>query len=301
MKNYNTPDLEVFPQYHDEVVQKNLDACSSAVSQLIAVGTHLLRWELEDEPKSEDERGVVGVFFKRILDLLDSTALLLKVGSIDPCINQLRALLEITLAFEYLLQADTQKRCLCYLLTDLDKDLAFYESLVGDDFGKNIPDLDERIKHFKEVIDNSIFDPIRSEYILKAFKPDGTRKKVDLKWYNLFTRMNSLKYLADFLKKDKYYKIVYSYASNVTHGTGLTGRNLSMEDGQISLEQLRNPHDAEEIAKIIIDLGKQAYKAIIKRRSTEQWQEYVWAMQLYKKQNKKYAMPYLYISPSSRI
>ncbi len=301
MINCNTPDLEIFPQYHDEEVQKTLDTCSSAISQLIAVGTHLLRWELEDDLKSEDERGVIGVFFKRILDLLDSTALLLKAGSVDPCINQLRALLEITLAFEYLLQAETQKKCLCYLLTDLDKDLAFYESMVDDDFGRNIPDLAERINHFKENINNTIFDQIRPEYISKAFKPDGSRKNVDIKWYNLFTRMNSLKYLADFLDKANYYKIVYSYASNVTHGTSLTGRNLFIEDGQLSLEQLRNPHDAEEIAKIIIDLGKQAYKAIIKRRSTEQWQEYVWAMQVFKKRNKKYAMSYLYISPNSRI
>ena len=233
-----------------EITKKELASYAETLDKLVAIGTHLLKWELTgdvDDSVLPTEVIILGVAFKRLLELLDSIALQIKVGAVSTAVIQLRVLFELGVQFEHLLTDDTLRRCQCMLLTDYCRRLEELNKIPIAD-----QSLEEKssINDLNALINRPEFSNVKAEYA----KLRLNKKQGEIKWYNLFNHS-----VSDFSKlvnqKFTKYKVHYKainkdFGNDAVHSTNLLRGNLIQEDGVLSIVQMRNSLEAIGLAGI---------------------------------------------------
>jgi len=183
-----------------EILSRNsqteeLQNLSSFLDDTINFGTHLLKWEIEKNLAIK-ENVVYQTFFKNILDNADGISILIKHWSVENAKLLFRVLIENILSLEYLLEKDSKKRAIAYIVCTINKEINFFKKMdpqtdVGKEFRaklqkdkvfKNISiPYSERIKQDSEArLEIPGFESVEKEY------QKASSSKKNPSWYSLF-------------------------------------------------------------------------------------------------------------------
>ena len=244
-----------------------------------------MKWDA-DKGRAGDENTPPLLFLRNIIELGDAISILIKNSSIDPAKPLLRSLLENTFGLEYMLEKETEKRALSYLVWNTNRKLTFYRKLIGTSpsgqlFKKDIQS-DKLLKESIDIFDNPIVLAAikNSENHLKSDKyipieAEYRRTRAFLKrtpaWHALFDGPKNIEGLAKYLNRHAIYEIFYrSYSGNV-HATSVMERKLIPNtDGSVAIVQIRYPEDAQSITQSTFNILRIAYLSYFNNRVPEQ-------------------------------
>jgi hypothetical protein len=266
-----------------------LNAASALVEEMVNFGTNVLKWYLDaQEGKRGDEPLLISALFRRTLEILDSISILVKSSSIDPCVPQLRALLEVALSLEYLLQTDTEERALSFMLvcqlhgtinelrkadrsTGQGKELRAI--LKKDRLTKNWPVPEDRTgaggkmaaDREQRLMDSPTYSKYEAEYQrLRKLGKEEKHRSTNPDWYALFDGPQGIEQLAHKVGLPGVYNIFYRDWSKYVHGSDIINKStVRITPGKIEIYQLRNPVNFQSVTQSSISLAKLIYETFI--------------------------------------
>jgi len=279
---------DLLPREQEEDLTSLLTKFSSLIDDAVNFGTHLMKWDA-DKKRAGDENLPPLLFLRNILELSDAISILVRNSSIDPCKILLRSLLENVFGLEYLLENETEKRSLAYIVWHTHKDLKVYEKLnsstpTGKQFKKEIekdklvqnannyfdgPKLSAAKQNAEDMLRLPKYVPIENEYQL-------TNKRVkNPHWYSLFNGPYNVEKLAKHLNLHASYEILYRNYSGNVHSTSIFQKKLvPNSDGTVAIIQIRYPEDAQSITQNTLNLLLLAYLIYFKERVPEKNQDF---------------------------
>lgn len=301
----------VLPRSQDKGVENLLKNFASLIENAVNFGTHLMKWDAEKK-RIGDENMPPLLFLRNILELGDAISILIRKSSIDPCKPLLRSLLENTFGLEYMLEKETEKRALSYLVWHANKDLKLCEKLDSstergkhlkkeiekDKFLDNVdslfnnPILIPAKKNAKDLLESLKYVPIETEYQ----RANTIRKNPA--WYALFGGPNNIEQLAKYLNLHASYEIFYRGFSGNVHATSIFKKKISQnKDGTTDIIQIRYPEDAQSITQNTVSFLIMTYLAYFKSRLPEKNKEFQeWYFEFRKPYNELAKMNYLKIN-----
>lgn len=268
-----------------------LDNLSKSIEEFVEMGIKLLLWDGHKRAGGEDEDIVVLLFLRNILDLADSISLQVKNSAIAPCKPLLRTIIETTFGLEYLLEKNTRKRSLAFIVWNTHKRLKFYERLdQTNQNGKNFRKTLEKDfiykdggveRHFENM--NALEAKKNDEDLLKLPKyakveeeyQNTLKKTKKINWYTLYDGPRDIEQLAKRLNHHASYEISYRGLSDSVHGTNIFFNNLiKMDNGNVDIAHLRNPADAEQVTRDTLCYMLMAFNKFLSLRVPERKVEY---------------------------
>jgi hypothetical protein len=283
---YNAID-DILPREQSDV-KVTLLKFSESIEDIVNFGTHLMKWETEKKLKG-DEEIVPLLFLRNILDIADSISILVKNSSIDTSKASLRSLLENVFGLQYLLEKNTKKRSLSFIVWTTHKDLKFYEKLDGQSqIGKQFKTefSKDKLVNNSEFIYNIEYLSAKanSEELLKLPIYEEVEKEYQLtnsinknpNWYSLYSGPKNIELLAKHLKQNAIYEVMYRNLSNNVHATDIyKGKLLPNKQGTVDIIQIRNPKDAQSVTTDTINFLLMAYISFYEKRIPEKRPEFL--------------------------
>lgn len=259
---------DILPRKQRYDLMEHLDKFSLIIEEAINFGTHLMKWDAYKK-REGDENLIPLLFFRNILELGDAISILIKNSSIEQCKPLLRSLVENTFGLKYLLQDDTAKRSLSYIVWHTHKTIKFCDKLNSTtQSGKQLKKELEKDVLLKEV--NNFFDkPLlatakqKAEDLLKLPKyvPIETEyqntlsRKKNPNWYSLYGGPNNIEQLAKQLNLNAFYEIFYRIYSGNVHATSVFQNKLiPNNDGTVAIIQIRNPEEVQSVIKNVLNV-----------------------------------------------
>ncbi len=260
------PIQEVLPNEINNELITILSDFAETLEETRNFGTHVLTWDLKTA-KGGDENIPIIQMFRNIIENVDAISILVKNSCIDASKPLLRTLLENFLQLEYLLENDSIKRSLNFLVWDFHRQLHFAKKVKKGtkenlDFLLNIRSdssltKNHQIPDFEDVdakienINNLLAMPIYKHSVNEYQKLLLRKKSIDfIKWYEFNQGPSSIKRIAKHLKRDAFYEIFYSSLSKSTHGNDIiNGKISSDKNGKLSVIQIRFAKDAQMIVQ----------------------------------------------------
>lgn len=260
----------------DEITKKDLKYCSDSLKELSLLSTRVFRALWIDADQNTEATETVTSFLRRIIELLDACSILVEVGAVMPASIQVRALLEVILGLEYLLEKDSKRRSMCYLVTEQYKRRKIFQEVSS--LGIDIHNCQAEINRIDtEILSHPELAEANNEYIrLSTHKKKGPLFHSP-NWYNLFSDIDKLRKLAIHLKREDWYILVYNTGSNVNHGNDLITENITDLDGELAFIQIRNPTYASFVTKGAFDLGQAILTSLVNKRLAVHHQQAFWS------------------------
>ncbi len=214
-----------------------IEIASPLLKEVINYATNVLD-KCQTSKKADKEEGFpLLALYAHIIQMADSTEVLISSGCGMPANLLLRSSFEARLSIKYLLERDTDKRSAAWLVKYYDDEIAYYEMMdpsnpkgkdyrekhKNDDIYKvagppSLPGITEQIAKVRTKIEQPGFGEVYKEY-----KRRKTRTRQYPEWYSLFGGPPSLKKLAEYFKEGSRYETQYrlwsksSHANEVTH------------------------------------------------------------------------------------
>jgi hypothetical protein len=227
-----------------------------------------------------DRVAAVAVLYHRIIALLDSSELLLRVGQVYGTRLEARALLEASWNLEWMLMADVHRRARQFYVLDLRRRIAemersipghaSYEALklmvdATDLVGKErllsvtedeIADVKGEITKFRNHI-NEI-----PEFRTVSQEIDKRKKLSDVKWFQLFGGPSDHRALAKQLGYEYEYEVFYRLDSNAVHGAWVQD-HISIKNDIARSVPIRGLRDFGRVADVVWTAGFRSTEKVI--------------------------------------
>lgn len=280
------PIEEIIPRTSE--AQEILNKFSQGIDEVVDFGSNVLKWDIEAS-RGGDENIPITLLFRHFLELIDSVSILVKQSSIDPCKLILRGALESYFGLEYIFEKDSIDRSMAFLVCHAHKKLKVYRNLnhgskeseaflkeIANDKSFNTLDL-SRISNIKAAIQNS-----ESMLLLPSYqKAEAEYKRLQsLKfknppWYQLFDGPKNIKGLANHLKLNGLYEILYRYWSGSTHSTDIIdGKIAKSTSGGVDIIQIRFIKDAQSVTSYAMTFSFRMFELFINNRVPGRHEEY---------------------------
>lgn len=248
------------------------------LDKTIDFGTQIFDWEIEAYQSKESI--VCQTFFKNILEIGDGISILVQKSSIENAKILLRSLVENIFYLEYLLESNSKNRALAYLVATFHSEMKFnskmdknspegknFRSVVlKDKTYQNVPFLEPRVQpekngnEFTQMLTHPDFIEVEREYQRTA------AKKSNPPWYMLFDGPPNIDQLANHIKVNARYEILYRVLSESVHSSNIIKYSLiDLENGS-GLGGMRNPEDADMIVKLALVCLESAYANFVAKR-----------------------------------
>jgi Family of unknown function (DUF5677) len=259
------------PDYHHDK-----DSClfwHVGLRDNVAMGTHLINHFSKNVANGIEYAPAI-LLYRHMLDLADSLGTLVRLGSTIPCSILLRALLEATFQFEFLLKGPSDDpnsyhdRANCHLtffyikrLESVDKvdpshekGKAYHQLLKESQMlnDMEIPEIDYQSErnNLQEILDGLPFEPYYQKYkSLKKGKKSGKKAWTPSHWYSLCSSIRDIRELSRVLGREAEYEVLYRYFSDPVHGGDvyLDSFGLHTEEKML-IRSLRGPRKNLEMA-----------------------------------------------------
>lgn len=208
----------------------------------------------------ENEDLAAFALYRHIIEVTDGTEVLIANSCAAAAIPLVRSSFEALLALEYIVEAPSLyiTRSLSWLAAYVRRKLKFYESLLpttprGQEFLKVI-DEDKTVKDFtlppSEDVQAAI-DNLRSLLSREQFKPieeEFTRYRRPPHWYSLFKGPKNLRELANHVKRNAQYEVLYRQWSLATHAQDFSPFIAVGPRGEKGIRRIRDPREIKAIA-----------------------------------------------------
>jgi hypothetical protein len=271
---------DFIPRTSPPELQKILDKYSSWLEEMVNFGSNIISWDIENI-RGEEEILPPLLFLRNYLEYIDACSILIKQSSIEPCNSILRTLLENFLSIEYLLDEKTKERSLSFLVWNAFENRKLLLSMDGkSEYFKKIQTAFKKDKVFKDipafVLPNIEQGVQNNQELLKSDKYkntvseyERTKKKLSKNpnWYSLYEGPLTMEKLADNLRFNVYYEMLYRTLSSSTHGTAIIqGKIARNKDKGIDIFQIRLSTGAKNVVSFSINLTSFLFKTYVLKR-----------------------------------
>lgn len=243
--------LILVPENFDENREAILIRESGLIKETVRLGTDIFIKCMGNYKKFEDI--VILMNYYNALSLLDSISVLIRASVFENSKIFLRCLLEPIFYIKYLLEADTEKRALSFILCKDHKEIRklkrhdpatpegmrFIEQMKKDTTlnGFSFPtplELQKQIDDINKKFQDPLFKSIELEYQRKL--KENKNKKTLPEWYSLFGGPTSIAKLAEKIGCAGFYEVLYNEYSGSVHSSEiLNNRLIAPEKGDEGL------------------------------------------------------------------
>jgi len=267
----------------DSAQDRLLAQLSEGVAEATRFGTHILQWSTFSSRGLMAETPLL-LLFRHSLETLDAISLLLRSGAVEPCKMLLRGLFECLLSSEYILQMDSERRALCFLVGYLNWEVGMSQRLnpttsQGHRFrrklnkdrvlnGLRLPEgggAGLRDHELKRLLEQPEFAEVTREF--EELKRRTNRTPI---WYSMFDGPRNLESLAAHVELPGLYEYLYRRWSGAVHGLEVFDGKLKGRDGIPYITQLRAIDNAQQIALHTLWLELQHFQSFVTHLLPEQ-------------------------------
>jgi hypothetical protein len=236
-------------KYAEESAKTVYGNALDLIKELIDEGTKFQVRALVTSPREIPDVVILGVLFRRSLQLLDSIEVLLRAGQAFGARIMLRALLEASWGIEWMLKANTERRAKQFYVLDIRERIELNESFVPgtkafESMKLDVPTEQQRelgVDEEAEAISRANIKKNRehlNEYPdLKLIDEEVSRqrKRVGLlRWFTLFGGPQDYADLARKLGHGDEYRLVYRSLNDAVHGSNIQN-HVSIETRGVAM------------------------------------------------------------------
>ena len=271
-------------------VEKLLVDWSKHLDEIVNWGSNVLGWITQKPGLGGDEEAPLILTFRNSLELIDSISILFAKQSIDPCKLQLRALLESIFVISYIVENNSRRRALNYLVCYYHDRLSEYmrldqntpqgiqwqrelrsDKLAGEMRIPVIDDLEGKIANLDAILGKPEYADSEAEY-QRLRRANRRRKPV---WHEFFGGPRTIVDLARHLNLMALYNILYRFFSKAIHGQDIIDQRISKDkSGYALISQIRNPRHAQFLCTITITISFELFKQLIEYYIPERKNEF---------------------------
>ncbi len=247
--------------------QENYDNYLQAYGNAFGDGVNFLDDAMQEVARSDATHSLpVLLLTRHVIESIDGVQILASHGSVQPCEANLRSALEAFFGILYILESDSERRGLSYLVSDYRKHLKLHrkydpsdpigielrahnsadqiEALIG-----SIPRamLQSKINFLETQLNEPEFKATNDEFA-------RTKTKGEPNWYSLYGGPKHAQELARYLKLNHLYEFMYAPWSGTLHG-GNTVRNLCDKGHSLGYRPIRHPDGMNTILRACMALG----------------------------------------------
>jgi len=254
----------------DPKLSEILNQFAALIDETVNFGSHVFKWCFTSIPGG-DENIPIFLSYRHIFELIDSISFLVKHSCIEPCKILLRAIFESTFSIEYILEKDTERRGMDFMVWNNHQELKILRRSDPDDqmykeFRKKLegskvlgnlklpdfPHIKEEIAKKREILKKPRY--IESQREFKRFKRKEGR--APRWWFSLHNGPKNIEKLAEHLGKLDRYIILYKQWSAVVHGRDIIRGKISIdESGKVAVWQIRSPRDAQSVTEFAVSFA----------------------------------------------
>ena len=117
---------DIIPRTPEPRVETLVNNLSDVIDNFVDFGSNILKWDTEVK-RTEEYNAPIMMTYRHFLELVDSTSVLIRQSSIDPCKLILRGMLESYFSLAYMLEANTEDRCMGFLVWTVHKKISALE------------------------------------------------------------------------------------------------------------------------------------------------------------------------------
>jgi hypothetical protein len=206
--------------------------------------------------KGEENEDIASTsLYYHMIEMTDGIEALVSEQCIVPAVPLLRSSFEANMSLEYIFEADYVDRSLAWLVQDVRRRIALYESMdpstergkqaqsiiAHDDVGRGVDfsgvgSTKENVDRLERLLKRQQFEKVIQEY-------DRLRSKRERnpQWYRLFGSSRNLHDLARHLNKGAQYEFLYRHWSEVTHATTFQRIIVHDDSGISGVRRMRDP------------------------------------------------------------
>ena len=252
---------EFIPRDLDPGIAEILNFFSDVTCKFVDFGSNFFIWE-EHATKTE-ENIAPSMLLRHFLDLADSISVLLRTSCADPAKLLLRGLLETHFSLEYLLDKDTDRRAMAFLVEDILAEISVMEKMIQMRDSQPQAGASRRFRvRGKDLTLDEVLQErtalLQSEKYIEVFNEFNKLKgksKYYPHWYSCFNGPKTIRGIAEQAGKGDLYDNIYSVYSRSTHGTDVVGGKLtSSPQNYADIIQIRRPTDAQQVARFTLYL-----------------------------------------------
>lgn len=244
-------------------LQKNLDGFSNLAREAV-----VFLWDnLHDTlPASYAEKkhypAVVMLLTRHVCEHLDGVAIVAAQGAAEPCKLCLRSALEAAICIQYILEADSDRRGLGYIVEHAHRKIDLYDSLKP---AQQAPHA-SYIAGLKSMLTKAEFVDVEADWQARKGKAN---------WYSLFKGPPNFKDMCDRLKQDDLYEWAYRHWSSAMHATDGFEKiaGSSSATGEKSIKPLRHPDGLQGHVVFAIGVAHMVSRWILDRWGTKEQKE----------------------------
>ncbi|NID09655.1 DUF5677 domain-containing protein [Fibrivirga algicola] len=271
---------DIIPRTLDPNVEDLVKKLSRIIDNFVDFGTNILKWDI-DVKRVEEFNAPIMMTYRHFLELADSTAILIGKSSIDPCKLLLRGMLESYFSLAYMLEADTEDRCMAFMVWTMHKKIKALErgdpdSAIGKHFKSKLskdklasslqlqtfPELQVEKARLESVFQKPHYQKAEREYQL--LKTAGTANPA---WYRLFNGPKDMERMADHLNLMVMYDVFYRDWSGPIHSTDIFQGKVSVaQDGTSEIHQLRTPQNIQAVSQWVLTLSLMMFELYVDKR-----------------------------------
>jgi hypothetical protein len=214
----------------------------------------LLAAQRQDEVK--DQRLALVFPYLILIEMLDGVEILLSSASPIVARLSLRTAFEALLTIDYILETDTQRRALAWVVCDVHRRIDVYEMLdpntpKGKEYEK-VRSVDVLVGQMPPLNVNSSLPVKRLRrmlsypHLVEAEKEFQTRRAVrrnSPSWYSFYGGPSHLRQLAEHLKLGGYFNVLYRVWSGTAHAQDLYRQLTHSPDRKFAVRVLRDPSE----------------------------------------------------------
>lgn len=267
-------------QSYSEEHRRVFREIADAVEETVRYGSHTLKKSADSRSDWSTSRLAIILSFRHILEMLDSSSVLLRECSIGGLKPILRSAVEAFWGMEYIRGGDSERRALAYRvgavhdqIAALDrmnpssnagkllrKELASSPSFIenGPDYTFPLEDFDttDTVEKLKKALDEPPYQEIEIEW--QRMKKEIGKPP----WYALFDGPRNIRALARGVAKGEWYEILYRDWSTTSHASD-PFRVLSIrKSGETAIRLFRTPEEFQRLASLALSVGVAAIRIV---------------------------------------
>lgn len=284
-----TPPIEnIFPQEPNKTLEAILKKLAMGITELVSFGTHLIHWDFQIQ-RGKDTN-IPTIFLRNCIELADAIAILIEKSSIDPAKIQFRALMENSLALQYMIDENESIRAHCFLVCKAIKDIKYYKQFVPtEETSKNFvakikkqePHFDlsshanlDEILYVIQAKEGQLKEPIYDSVYEEFVKTCKEKRTNDPNWYSLYDGPSNFEELCKKLEYTIIYEFAYRKYSQNVHGIDVMKGFVSTGKGTADMIQIRDFEDCKEVFYYTVNILLDSFTKFITKRLPNKTEEY---------------------------
>lgn len=223
----------------DEQAQKQRKFLGDTLDGVVSMGLSILQEDGKGK-RAYFEQVPLMMQLRHLVELVDSVAILIRNGSVNPAYHLLRSVLESMLHLKFLLGEDAVQKCKSYIVASSMEQLEFLYTVKASPQAQAKPELYSTVDVEIEQLEKRL----KLEELKDVHEALMSLKKGNKipKWYNIF-KANTIRDIARACDEEMLYKHLYSDFSMKTHGVDVITGNLYSKEGFVGVKPIRQANE----------------------------------------------------------